>query len=61
MRLRPKGELHTLAFIANPSNLSDFSLEPIEVQAELERTKAAFTNLPFTSLPDSAGLPALTI
>lgn len=52
VRLRPKGELHTLAFVASPSNLAEFDLEPIDVQGELERARAAFAGLPFTALPE---------
>ena len=37
VRLRPKSALRALALVANPENLSEYSLAPVDVQAELER------------------------
>lgn len=39
VRPRPKSELRVLAVIANPSNLADYELEPIDVAAELEQVR----------------------
>ena len=39
IRLRPKGDLQALVVIANPSNLSDFNLAPIDIDGELQRAQ----------------------
>jgi hypothetical protein len=51
VRLRPQGELKALALIANPSNLGDYNLAAVDVDGELERARAALSDIPLTSLP----------
>jgi len=55
VRLRPQGELKALALIANPSDLRDYNLAAVDVDGELERARAALSDIPLTSLPDQEG------
>jgi hypothetical protein len=55
VRLRPQGELKALALIANPSDLGDYKLAAVDVDGELERARAALSDIPLTSLPDQEG------
>ncbi|MDI6770696.1 MAG: SIR2 family protein [Anaerolineales bacterium] len=52
--LRSKSDLDALAAVVNPSNLGDYSLEAVDVAAELERAKQGLDNIPVTSLPSEA-------
>ncbi len=52
VRLRSKEDLSVLVVIANPSDLSDYDLDPIDTQAELERAKKGFGPIPICALPD---------
>jgi len=51
IRLRPKGDLHALVVIANPSNLADFNLAPIDIDGELQRAQQGLGQIDVTSLP----------
>jgi hypothetical protein len=51
VRLRAKGELRALVVAANPSDLPDYNLAPIEVQEEVKRAKQALERIPVTVLP----------
>ncbi len=39
VKLRPKGKLRALVLIANPSDLADYNLAPVDVESELARAK----------------------
>lgn len=53
VRLRSQGELRALVAIANPSNLSDNQLAPVDVAGELKRAQ--------TGLGSAAGSPAVPL
>jgi hypothetical protein len=53
VRLRPKGELKALAVVANPANLADYSLAPVDVDGELARARLALGATPLTAIPGS--------
>lgn len=55
VRLRPQGDLRALVVIANPSNLSDYDLAPVDIDGELSRAKSSLKDIPITSLPDPDG------
>jgi hypothetical protein len=61
VRLRPKGGLNALAVIANPSDLADSNLAPVDVESELNRAKGALGEIPLTPLPDEAGSQYATL
>jgi hypothetical protein len=44
VRLRARGELRALVMLANPTNLGEYSLSPIDVAGELERAKQGSAN-----------------
>lgn len=50
VKLRPQGELRALVFIANPSNLAEYSLAPVDVAGELARARAGLGTIPVTTL-----------
>lgn len=52
VRLRPRGELKALVAIANPQDLSDYKLAPIDIDGELERAKTGLGDIPAATLPD---------
>jgi hypothetical protein len=59
VRLRPQSELSALIVVANPSNLSDYSLAEVDVVGELDRARMALDKYALTCLPDaSAGCRA---
>ena len=51
VRLRAKGDLKALVMIANPSDLSEYKLAPVDVPGELERAKQGLGDIPVSSLP----------
>ena len=51
VRLRAKGELRVLAIVANPADLAQYALAPVDVAGELERVKAGLGDISVTSLP----------
>ncbi len=61
VRLRPRADLRALVVIANPSNLSDYSLAPVDVAGELGRVQEALGDIAISTLASagSATLPNL--
>ena len=59
VRLRPKGELRALVVIANPADLQEYDLAPVDVPGELSRAQAGLGSIPVTVLPDSASRASL--
>lgn len=52
VRLRLKSQLRALIAVANPSDLADYNLAPIEVGTEIEITQRGMGNIPVKSLPE---------
>src|SRR5581483_3237329 len=50
VKLKPQAALRVLVFIANPSNLADYSLAPVDAAGELARARNALGNLAITTL-----------
>ncbi|MBP1694272.1 MAG: hypothetical protein H6Q37_2155 [Chloroflexi bacterium] len=61
VRLRARGELRALTFIANPSDLGDYNLSPIDVAAEFGRVKQALKDISLSSLPGPGGSQPATL
>ncbi len=61
VRLRAKGELHALVMAANPSDLSEYKMAPVDVQGELARAKQSLADIPVSSLPDPGGEQRATL
>jgi len=63
VRLRPKQQLRALVVVANPHNLADFQLAPVDVARELEQARAGLQDgnggqIPITSIcSDPASTP----
>jgi hypothetical protein len=55
-RLRAKGDLHALAVVANPADLAQYELAPVDVSGELERAQAGLGDISMTSLPGDGSL-----
>jgi hypothetical protein len=55
VRLRPQGRLSALVVVANPSDLSDYDLAPLDPQAEFSRACQGLGQIPTTVLPDPSG------
>ncbi len=53
VRLRAKGDLQALVMVANPSDLPEYKLAPVDVQGELDRAKQGLGEIPVSSLPGS--------
>jgi hypothetical protein len=51
VRLRAKTELRALVMVANPSDLGDYNLSPIDVDNELKRAEHALEHIAMTVLP----------
>lgn len=51
VRLRPQGNLCALAFIANPSDLADYSLAPVEIAGEYQRARDGLGSIPVDLVP----------
>ncbi|MCP4694131.1 MAG: CHAT domain-containing protein, partial [Desulfobacterales bacterium] len=49
-RLLARSDLAALAVIANPANLSEYNLAPVDVEGELERAKAGLAGIRVTAL-----------
>lgn len=62
VQLKPQSDLRALVFVANPKNLAEYSLAPVDVNGELERAKSALGNLAVTTLDanQNASLNTLT-
>jgi hypothetical protein len=61
VRLRSKGELRALVVIANPSDLPEYNLAPINLEAEFERARQGLGPLPITVLPNPKGIQRATL
>ncbi|MFZ5911304.1 MAG: CHAT domain-containing protein [Chloroflexota bacterium] len=59
VRLRSKSELQALVVVANPLQLSDYSLAPIDVEAELKRAQKGMGKISVNMLPDGKMLPTI--
>lgn len=55
VRLQQKGSLRALAVVANPADLANYKLAPINVAAELERARAGLADIALTQLPAPEG------
>jgi hypothetical protein len=55
VRLRPQGTLRALIMIANPDNLGDYNLAPVDVTGELERSQQGLGEIPTKAIPDPDG------
>lgn len=61
VRLRAQGQLRALAAVANPENLSEYDLAPIDVDREMERIRQGLGDIPLTALPESGDKPPVTL
>lgn len=61
VRLRPQGDLRALVAIANPSNLGDYDLAPVDIDGELSRAQSSLNNIPIASLPGPEGTGRSTL
>ncbi len=52
VRLCSKGELSALVMVANPSDLAEYNLAPVDVPGEMERAKDGLGEIPFRMLPE---------
>jgi hypothetical protein len=50
VRLRPQADLRALVVIANPANVTDYQLAPLDVAGELERARSGLGSIPVTPL-----------
>lgn len=57
VHLRQKGHLRALAAVANPSDLANYKLAPVDVAGELERARTGLADIRLAELP-SKGKPA---
>ncbi len=62
VKIKPQADLRALVFVANPKNLDDYSLAPVDVNGELERAKSALGSIAVSTLDANrpATLNALT-
>jgi hypothetical protein len=61
VRLRPKGNLSALVFVANPSDLSEYSLAEVDVEAEIQRARLALVDIQVSTVPESGSEPRATL
>lgn len=61
VRIRAKSELHALVLIANPTDLADYNLAAVDVDAEQSRVRQALGNIPLSVLSDAAGAERATL
>jgi hypothetical protein len=61
VRLRAKGDLRALAMVANPVDLADYNLAPINVKGELKRAEAGLGDIPVNRLPDAVNSQHATL
>lgn len=52
VRLRLKSQLQALVMVANPTNLAEYQLEPIDVQGEIDIARRGLGEIPATVLPE---------
>ncbi|PKN93625.1 MAG: hypothetical protein CVU44_09770 [Chloroflexi bacterium HGW-Chloroflexi-6] len=57
VHLRQRGSLRALVAVANPSDLANYKLAPVDSAGELERARAGLADIGLTELP-TAGKPA---
>jgi hypothetical protein len=50
VRLRPKSQLTALVVVANPADLSQFGLAPVDVEGELARVRCSLSSVSITAL-----------
>jgi hypothetical protein len=55
VRLRPKDQLKALVVASNPSNLSSFGLDPVDIPGELNRALTALGDIQTLTIPDQSG------
>jgi hypothetical protein len=51
VRLRPQGQLSALVFVANPSDLPDYNLAPLDAAGETGRARTALGQIPVSTVP----------
>ncbi len=61
VRLRAKGELRALVMVANPSDLSDYNLGPVDVEGEMQRAQQGLGNIPVTALSEPGSSQRATL
>ena len=54
VKLRPKGDLKALVFVAAPEGLSEYKLADVDRNGEMARAKESLGNIPITFLPSSS-------
>jgi hypothetical protein len=57
VHLQQKGSLRALAVVANPSDLANYNLTPVDVTGEMDLVRAGLADISITSLP-AQGKPA---
>ena len=55
VRLRPQADLSALVVVANPSNLHEYNLAPLDVAAEQSRARQNLGQIQVTELPEPDG------
>jgi hypothetical protein len=61
VRLRPKDQLKALVVVSNPSNLSSFGLDPVDVPGELNRAVIGLGDIQTLTIPNQSGSLKSTI
>jgi len=61
VRLRARGELRALVMLANPSDLTEYGLSPVDVPGELERAKQGLGDVPVHALPEPSSSQHATL
>ncbi len=52
LSLAPKSDSRALVVIANPNNLAEYNLAPVDLQGELMQARKSLKSIPFAFLPD---------
>lgn len=52
VRLRARGQLRALVMVANPSDLGDYQLAPVDVSGELQRVRLALGDIPVEAVAE---------
>jgi hypothetical protein len=61
VHLRSQKELSALVLVANPTNLADYNLAPVDTPAELARARASLGEIQICTLPEQDGSRRATI
>jgi len=61
VRLRAKGHLNSLVVVANPANLADYDLAPVDVNAEIKRAEDGMGDIPVSIVPESGSSQHATL